>query len=65
MSATETAGAHLARLRVQYGDRYRVQRDGAAYLAVERSSGRRLAATTAPELEGKLIAQAEWGHPRE
>jgi hypothetical protein len=61
MSVTETPGSHLARLRVQYGDRWRIDRTDSGFAARYRSSGRRITASTLPELEGDLITQAEWG----
>jgi hypothetical protein len=57
---TETPAAHLARLRVQYGDRWRIDKNDSAYVARHRITGKRLMATTLPDLEAVLIAEAEW-----
>jgi hypothetical protein len=55
--STETPGKHLARLRVQFGDRFRVDRNGSGFVARDRKSGKKTHADTLGGLEGKLIAQ--------
>jgi hypothetical protein len=59
MSTTETPGSHLARLRVQYGGRWRIDRSDSAYVARQRSTGSRIQAATLAGLEGELISQGE------
>ena len=61
MSA-ETPAAHLARLKVSH-PRWRIDRSGPGalartFIAVERSTGRRIVTKTLGELEGRLIGQA-------
>jgi hypothetical protein len=55
---SETAATHLARLRVQYGSRFRIERNEGLFTARERASGRTISASSPGELEGKLIEQA-------
>jgi hypothetical protein len=54
----ETPASHLALLRVQYGQRFRIDHDEGRYTARERASGRTISASSPSELEGKLIEQA-------
>jgi hypothetical protein len=54
----ETPATHLARLRVQYGSRFRIERSESRFTARERASARRISASTPGELEGKLNEQA-------
>ena len=56
MSETTTA-SHLARLRVQYGSRFRIERNEGRFTARERASGHTISASSLGELEGKLIEQ--------
>ncbi len=63
----ETPAAHLARLRIQYGERYRLDRqdDGRpVYVARERHTGRVTRAASVGALEGKLIEQVKRGKHR-
>ena len=55
---SETPATHLARLRVQYGSRFRIERNQGRFTARERASGRTIRANSSGELEGKLIEQA-------
>jgi hypothetical protein len=55
---SETTATHLARLRVQYGSRFRIERIEGRFTARERASGRTISASSPGELEGKLIEQA-------
>jgi len=62
MSATETPGSHLARLRVQFGGRFRIEhRDGDEdrYTARDRRSGRTITSDSPGELESRLIELAQ------
>ena len=56
---SQTPAAHLAKLRVVYGDRWRIDRTerraGApAYIACERSTGRRMVSADIADLEQRL-----------
>jgi hypothetical protein len=55
---SETTASHLARLRVQYGSRFRIERNEGRFTACERASGRTISASSPGELDGKLIEQA-------
>jgi hypothetical protein len=55
---SETTATHIARLRVQYGSRFCIERNEGRFTASERASGRTLSASSPGELEGKLIDQA-------
>jgi len=55
---SETPATHLTRLRVQYGGRFRIERNEDHFTARERASGRTISASSPSELEGKLIEQA-------
>jgi hypothetical protein len=61
MSGTETPGGHLARLRATYGGKWRIERTGKNFMAEERSTKRGVYGTTVGDLEGKLVAQRQWG----
>jgi hypothetical protein len=61
---SETPAAHLARLRVQFGDKWRIDRSDSAFLAQHRTTGRRITATSLPKLEAALLAEGEWGTRR-
>jgi hypothetical protein len=56
---SETPAAHLARLRVHFGDRWRIDWSNSAYIAQHRATGRRITAASVPELEAALLAEAE------
>ena len=49
---SETPATHLARLRVQYGSRFRIERNGSRFTARERASGRAIRATPQAILKG-------------
>ena len=55
---SEPTATHLARLRVQYGNRFRIERNEGHFTARERASGRTISANSPGELEGKPIEQA-------
>jgi hypothetical protein len=55
---SEITATHLARLRVQYGSRFRIERNGGRFIARERASGHTISARSPGELEGRLIEQA-------
>jgi hypothetical protein len=55
---SETTATHLARLRVQYGSRFRIERNEGGFTARERASGQTISAGSPSELEGRLIEQA-------
>ena len=55
---SETPATHLARLRVQYGSRFRIERNEGGFTAHERASARTISASSPGELEGKLNEQA-------
>jgi hypothetical protein len=59
MSVTETPGSHLARLRVQYGDRWRIDHREDRFTARHRGSGRVIRADSLGELESRLIERAQ------
>ena len=44
--------------RVQYGSRFRIERNEGRFTGRERASGRSISASSPGELEGKLIEQA-------
>jgi hypothetical protein len=54
----ETPAAHLARLRVQYGDMYRVDRTEQGFQARDRRNGQTIKADTIAQLERELIGKA-------
>ena len=54
----ETPAKHLARLRVQHGSRFRIERNDGRFTARERASGQTISASSPGELEGKIIEQA-------
>jgi hypothetical protein len=54
---SETTATHLARLRVHYGNCFRIERNGTIFTARERASGRTIIASSPGDLEGKLIEQ--------
>src|SRR5215467_5389363 len=62
---SETPAAHLAWLRVQYGDRWRIDTRNSACVAQHRTAGRRITGTSVPELEVALRAEGEWGTRRD
>ena len=55
---SETPATHLARLRLQYGSRFRIEQNEGRFTARERASGQTISASSPGELEGKLIEQA-------
>jgi hypothetical protein len=63
---SETPAAHLARLRVEHGARWRIDRTGPgglaeqpSYIAAERSTGRRIVTASLAELQARL-ERAGW-----
>jgi hypothetical protein len=56
---SETTAAHVARLRLQYGSRFRIERNEGRFTARDRASGRTISASSPGELEVKLI-RASW-----
>ena len=56
---SESTATHLARLRFQYGSRFRIERNEGHLIARERASGHTISASSPGELEGKLIEQRE------
>ena len=58
----ETPGKHLARIRVQFGERFRIEHrdsDEDRYTARDRRSGRTISADSPGELEGRLIERVD------
>jgi len=55
----ETPGNHLARIHVQFGERFRIEHREQGYTARHRRSGRVARADSLGELESRLIEHAQ------